>query len=36
MVMAVGARQGAVVAFLMRDLSQVLAVICGTFLMAAK
>lgn len=36
MVMSVWARRGAADGFLIRDLSQVLAVICGTFLMAAK
>lgn len=36
MVMAVGARRGAAGVFLIRDLSQVLAVICETLLMAAK
>lgn len=36
MVMAVGACRGAAGIFLIRDLSQVLAVICETLLMAAK
>ncbi len=36
MVMEVGARRGAAGVFLIQDLSQVLAVICETLLMAAK
>lgn len=36
MVMAVGARRGAAGVFLIRDLSQVLAVICEMLIMAAK